>query len=120
MENQPSELPWLKAQNHRPTIAMSKLSMLCVDVFLIIETFLDTQDIRNARLSGRELHAFLSPYLIKSIRFAPTKSCFQVIQNIATHPTLSSSVDTLCYDTTLFRLPRTRDRLDVWEYVSFT
>lgn len=39
----------------------SHLSMLSVDCFVIIASFLDKSDVQSARLAGRELNFFLSP-----------------------------------------------------------
>jgi hypothetical protein len=79
-------------------------SKLSADHFSIIVTFLDNQDIRAARLAGRELHFFLSPYLFKSIRFAPQRRRINILEKISRNPVLSRNVRTLRYDVGIFQL----------------
>ena len=94
---------------------LSSISSLSVDHFAIIATFLDIEDIKNARLAGRELHFYLSPYLIQSVRFAPHKSCLDIIDAISRDSVLSHNVRTLRFDASIFRLPMVNDGFDKWE-----
>jgi hypothetical protein len=91
------------------------ISKLSVHHFSIIVKFLDEQDIRSARLAGRELHFFLSPYVFKSIRFTPHRECLDMLKIVSQNDVFSRSVKTLRYDTSLFQLPMVWDELDDWE-----
>lgn len=72
--------------------------LLSLDIFSIIASFLTTKDIRCARLSGRELHFFSSPYLIRALDFTAFES-----KNFKKKPELFQNLRTLCLD--LHRYP---------------
>jgi hypothetical protein len=80
------------------------ISKLSADHFSIIVQFLEHEDIRSARLAGRELHFFLSPYLIKSVRFAPQGERLAILEKISQNHVFRHSVSTLRFDTNLFEL----------------
>jgi hypothetical protein len=81
------------------------ISRLSADHFSIIVKFLEHEDIRTARLAGRELHFFLSPYLIKSVRFAPQGERLTFLEKLSQNHVFRQSVRILRFDTSLFELP---------------
>lgn len=76
------------------------IRLLSLDIFSIIASFLSTEDIRCARLSGRELHFFLSPYLIRSINLTTFKS-----NNLKKKPELFHNLKNLCLDLHRYPVP---------------
>jgi hypothetical protein len=86
-------------------ILNAPISRLSADHFSIIVKFLEFEDIQSARLAGRELHFFLSPYLIKSIRFAAQGERLHVLERLSHNEVFSRSVRTLHFDMSLFELP---------------
>jgi hypothetical protein len=89
------------------------LTNLSVDHFTIIASFLEKRDIQSARLSGRELHFFLSPYLFKSIRFAPHQESLDIVDNVSKDKVLSHNVHAPRFDASICRLPGVVDELDL-------
>jgi len=98
----------------------SSLGKLSLDIFSLISTYLTAQDIKAARLANRELHFFLSPYLVKSIRFHPEPEHLATLDTISQDEVLSHNVKTLLYDCTLFRFAEMkRDEFGKKLYVGF-
>lgn len=91
------------------------ISKLSVDHFSIIAEYLEKRDIQSARLSGPELHFFLSPYLFRSIRFAPHQDCLNLIDTVSHDDVLSSNVRTLRFDSSLFTSSMEEEEFDAWE-----
>jgi hypothetical protein len=81
------------------------ISKLSADHFSIIVKFLELVDIQSARLASRGLHFFLSPYLIKSVRFAAQGDQLALLANISQNGVFRRSVRTLRYDVNLHELP---------------
>lgn len=88
--------------DHNGKCHVTKLSL---DHFTIVASFLETQDIQSARLAGRVLHNYLSPYLFKAVRFAPHIKAIDVFDKILKDSVLSHNVHELRFDTSLYRLP---------------
>lgn len=86
-----------------------------MDVSSLIAEFLEVSDIQSARLAGRDLHCFLSPYLFRTVTFAPHQEILNRLSKIAQDPVLSFNTRTLRYDTAIFRLPNTNHDLDPFE-----
>jgi hypothetical protein len=99
------------------TSAKTPFLKLSLDLISIIAEFLNTKDIKSARLSGRHLHYFLTPYLFRSVTFAPYQECLDRLKFIAQDPVISHHTKTLYFDCTVFRLPAEIDELDSKEYV---
>lgn len=78
------------------------ISRLSADHFSIIVEFLEDHDIRSARLAGRELHFFLSPYLFRSINFYPSQEGLDTLEMISQNDAFSRNVRVLRFDTSLF------------------
>jgi hypothetical protein len=81
------------------------ISKLSADHFSIIVKFLELVDIQSARLASRGLHFFLSPYLIKSVRFATEGDQLALLAKISQDCVFRRSVRTLRYDVNLHELP---------------
>ncbi|PVH78445.1 hypothetical protein DL98DRAFT_516772 [Cadophora sp. DSE1049] len=92
----------------------SPISKLSVDHFSLISEYLSINDIRSTRLSNRELHFFLTPYLFRSITFASHQEYLDIIDAISRDFTLSSNVRVLRFDTTIFKRPGELEWLDDW------
>jgi hypothetical protein len=88
-------------------VALNKnpISKLSADHFSIIVKFLELVDIQSARLASRGLHFFLSPYLIKSVRFAAQGDQLALLAKISQNGVFRRSVRTLRYDVNLHELP---------------
>jgi hypothetical protein len=83
-------------------VTSNPISRLSTDHFSIIVEFLDHHDIRSAKLAGRELHFFLSPYLFRSINFYPSQECLDTLEMISQNNDFSHNVRVLRFDTSLF------------------
>ncbi|KAF8858033.1 hypothetical protein BDZ45DRAFT_743847 [Acephala macrosclerotiorum] len=101
--------------NNDHAAACLPLSKLSLDVFAIIADFLEVSDIQSARLAGRDLHFFLSPYLFRAVTFAPHQESLDRLSKISQDPALSFNTRTLRYDTSIFRLPNSKHEFDELE-----
>ena len=106
-ERAPEPLTFLEGHHFK-----CHLAKLSVDHFTIIASFLEKRVIQSARLAGRELHFFLSPYLFNSVRFAPHKQSLDIVDNISKDQVLSQNVRSLRFDASICRLPGMEDDLD--------
>ncbi|KAL2069491.1 hypothetical protein VTL71DRAFT_14170 [Oculimacula yallundae] len=97
-------------------ISNAPILKLSVDHFSIISGYLELLDICSARLSSRELHFFLSPYLFRSIRFAPHQECLDLIDTVSKNSVLCSNIRSLHFDNTTFRKHGEIVSLDIHEF----
>ncbi|KAN0120114.1 hypothetical protein V8E51_002322 [Hyaloscypha variabilis] len=81
------------------------ISKLSADHFSILVKFLEEKDIQSARLAGRHLHFFLSPYLFTAVRFLPHQERLNTLQAISQNDVFCRSVRTLRFDASLHQPP---------------
>lgn len=85
---------------------------LSVEVFAIIAEHLDIKEIQSSRLAGRHLYFLSSPYLCRTITFAPHQEDIDRLKKISQDRLLSHLTHTLRYDTTILKLPDISDIFD--------
>jgi hypothetical protein len=95
------------ALNYGPTASLvpdKPILKLSVDYFSIIVEYVEDQDIRSARLAGRDLHFFLSPYLFRSISFPPSQKFLDILEMVSQNEVFSHNVRILRFKSNLFLL----------------
>lgn len=97
-----------------PTVQFNiPFATLSVEVFAIIAQYLDLTDIQSSRLAGRILYFLSSPYLCRTVTFAPHQEDLDRLKKISQDPLLSHHTHTLQYDTTILKSPdEERDALN--------
>jgi hypothetical protein len=96
-------------------VSYTPFASLSIEIFAIIAEFLDVRDIQSLRLAGRNLYFLSSPYLFRTVSFAPHQEDLDRLKMISQDVLLSHHTRTLRYDATILRLRHVSDDLDKLE-----
>lgn len=93
-------------------VSCVSFATLPVEIFAIVANLVDLKDIKSLRLTARDLLSRSSPYLFRTVTFAPHQEDLDRLDKIAQDGLLSFHTHTLRFDTTVMRIPGVPDDLD--------